>query len=307
MIATVTTGEGSAAAFVERAADQFHDAFGFRPFYGTLNLHTGNGPELDDRLPWDAGDHCDGVAYEQCYVSGVRAAVIRPDVPDYPPDKLELIAPIRLRDFFGIEDGDRLSLGDDPWMPNGLTIRPKNLDAFDAVVFDFDGTIAKLAVDWRAVQTDIAELLDEHLHDPLTEYNRTELLRIARKAGVYGDVESLLTAAENDAVPDSSVHHERLEITSLECPIGICTANGSAPVRALLERHGLDETFEKIVTRDTLPERKPDPRPLLHCIKGLGTAPGNTLFVGDERTDAIAAQRAGTNFLHPKQTETDDE
>lgn len=308
MIVTVTTGEGSAAAFVESAADLFTEAFGFRPFHGTLNLDAGDDePDLAERLPWDANEHCDGVDYEQCYVSGVRAALIRPDVPNYPPDKVELLAPVQLRDFFGIEDDDRLSVGGDPWAPDGLRTRLENLDAFDAVVFDFDGTLADLAVDWGAVQADIAELLDDHLDRSLTEYDRPEIFRIARDAGVYDDVESLLTTAENNAVPDSVLRPEGQAITSLECPVGICTANGSEPVRAILERHGLDETVETTVARDTLPESKPDPKPLLRCIEDLSVAPGNTLFVGDKRTDAIAAHEAGASFLHPKQIRTGDE
>ena len=38
------------------------------------------------------------------------AAVLFPEVIDYPKDKIEIVAPMRLKDAFGVEDGDRLTL-----------------------------------------------------------------------------------------------------------------------------------------------------------------------------------------------------
>lgn len=306
MSPTVSTGEGNAAAFVGSAEDAFRDALGFRPFHGTLNLQGTNGvPELEGWLPWNAGDHCDGVAYDPCYVSGVRAAVIRPAVPGYPDGKSEVLAPVRLRDLFDVADGVSVALADRPWTPAGRTTAPGALDAFDAVVFDFDGTLAEFAVDWATVHEDLAELLDPHLARPLAEYERQDVFDVARRAGVYDDVESILTAAEAGAVADSPARSELAHVDALDCPLGICTANAAAPVRAILDRHGAGGAFETIVARDTMPAGKPDPRPLLRCLDELGVDPGNALFVGNERTDAEAAHRAGTSFLHPTQLRTD--
>jgi CTP-dependent riboflavin kinase len=40
----------------------------------------------------------------------VRAAIVYPEVPDYPEDQLELIAAVSLRDEFDLADGERLEL-----------------------------------------------------------------------------------------------------------------------------------------------------------------------------------------------------
>jgi Transcriptional regulator of a riboflavin/FAD biosynthetic operon len=40
----------------------------------------------------------------------VNGAVLLPDVKDYPKDKIEIIAPMRLKEAFGVEDGDQLTL-----------------------------------------------------------------------------------------------------------------------------------------------------------------------------------------------------
>lgn len=44
---------------------------------------------------------------------------------------------------------------------------------------------------------------------------------------------------------------------------------------------------------DTLPQRKPDPAPLLHACKLAGMLPQNTVYVGDASRDIQAGQNAG--------------
>jgi CTP-dependent riboflavin kinase len=40
----------------------------------------------------------------------VKGAVLVPDVSDYPKDKIEIVAPVRLKDAYGVQDGDALTL-----------------------------------------------------------------------------------------------------------------------------------------------------------------------------------------------------
>ena len=40
----------------------------------------------------------------------IEAAIVLPDVPDYPPAQIELIASVGVRDALGVEDGDPISL-----------------------------------------------------------------------------------------------------------------------------------------------------------------------------------------------------
>ena len=41
-------------------------------------------------------------------IGGLLAAVVIPHVPDYPADKLELVAAVRVRDALGVAPGDRV-------------------------------------------------------------------------------------------------------------------------------------------------------------------------------------------------------
>lgn len=298
----VISGEGAAAGFIAAAEDQFTETLGFRPFHGTLNLDaSGTVVEFTDRMPWTRSEHCDGIRYRRCYVSGVRAAVIRPIVPDYPDEKYEVVAPVKLRSLFAIGDGDPVTVDDHAWNPDGLATNPGGLDEFDAVVFDFDGTLAELAVEWTTVQEAITETLDPYLEKSLRKYEQGEILRIARENDVYDDVETILRTHEVDAVDSSTARTELELLRTLDRPIGICTMNALDAVTGILERFGVADDVDVIAARETMEATKPDPRPLQYCLERLDASPGNAVFVGDQSTDALAAENAGTSFLHPDQ------
>jgi phosphoglycolate phosphatase len=77
-------------------------------------------------------------------------------------------------------------------------------------------------------------------------------------------------------------------------PLGICTNKPSGPLRFVLE--GLPEAslFDVVIAGDTLPQRKPDPAPLVLAFQKLGATRG--LYVGDSETDAETARRANMPF-----------
>lgn len=78
------------------------------------------------------------------------------------------------------------------------------------------------------------------------------------------------------------------------CRLGICTNKPEGATRAVLKELGLDKFFNAIVAGDTLPERKPDPAPLLHAAQLLG-AP-RVAYVGDSEVDAKTAEAAFLPF-----------
>ena len=61
-------------------------------------------------------------------------------------------------------------------------------------------------------------------------------------------------------------------------------------------RFGGDE-FAIIISGDTLPQKKPDPAPLLHAAKFFGIAPAASLMIGDSVSDVKAARAAGFQIV----------
>ncbi len=168
-------------------------------------------------------------------------------------------------------------------------------DELAAVVYDLDGTLVRLDVDWEAVDAGLVALLEREGvdTDPLTMW---EHLDAAEEAGVGDEADELVAEAEREGAENS----RRLELadalTDREIPVGVCSLNHESAVRIALDRHDLTRHVESVVGRGTVPERKPHPRPLLAAIEELGVEPENVLFVGDSASDEKTAERAGTKF-----------
>ncbi len=73
--------------------------------------------------------------------------------------------------------------------------------------------------------------------------------------------------------------------------LGLCTNKPAGPARAALRHFGLDRHMVVLIGGDSLPQRKPDPAPLLAALAAMG--PGPALFVGDSEVDAETARSAG--------------
>lgn len=77
-----------------------------------------------------------------------------------------------------------------------------------------------------------------------------------------------------------------------------CVTNKAAQFTLpLLRDKGILEYFAVVISGDTLPQKKPDPAPLLHAAAELGVNPGDSLMVGDSRSDVKAARAAGFRIV----------
>ncbi len=61
----------------------------------------------------------------------------------------------------------------------------------------------------------------------------------------------------------------------------------------LLRDLGVYDYFKIVISGDTLPQKKPDPAPLLHAAQYFGVAPADALMIGDSVSDVKAARAAG--------------
>jgi len=73
-----------------------------------------------------------------------------------------------------------------------------------------------------------------------------------------------------------------------------CVTNKAAQFTVpLLKAMGIYDDFGIVVSGDTLPMKKPDPLPLLHAAEHFGVPPGDSLMLGDSKSDVTAARAAG--------------
>lgn len=76
-------------------------------------------------------------------------------------------------------------------------------------------------------------------------------------------------------------------------PLACVTNKAGSFTLPLLEHLGVAGYFAQVVAGDTLPQKKPDPAPLLHACRYLGVEPREMLVIGDSVNDAQAARAAG--------------
>ena len=79
--------------------------------------------------------------------------------------------------------------------------------------------------------------------------------------------------------------------------LGCVTNKAEQFTLPLLRDKGILDHFALVVSGDTLERKKPDPAPLLHAAAKLGITPGESLMVGDSRSDVKAARAAGFRIV----------
>lgn len=168
-------------------------------------------------------------------------------------------------------------------------------DEFDAVVYDLDGTLVRLDVDWSAVQAGLGDLLREAGVDP-EPFETWELLSAAEDAGVGERAHELIAEHERDGAVVSRRLPTADELDAIDVPVGVCSLNCEDACHIALETHGLTEHVDVVAGRETTPARKPDPRSLGWVLGELGVDADGALFVGDSESDEVTAERVGTQF-----------
>ena len=115
-------GQGKYFTRLDWARRQFIGKLGIDPFPGTINLIVDDAesrsvwvrltgmPGVRIENPNGGPNDCDARCFHVAIEGQVDAAIVLPEVTGYPPNQIEIIAPICVRDALGIDDGDWLSL-----------------------------------------------------------------------------------------------------------------------------------------------------------------------------------------------------
>ena len=165
---------------------------------------------------------------------------------------------------------------------------------YDALVYDLDGTLVELDVDWDEVTARAGAVLSARGVDT-SGMNLWDVLTTAEEKGLRPKVEKVIAEHEREGAR-SSVRLPMADELPVDVPAAVCSLNAEAACRIALELHGLDGHITALVGRDTVDGEKPDPEPLLAAIRALDVQPSRTLFVGDTQRDRRTAQLAGVPY-----------
>ena len=165
---------------------------------------------------------------------------------------------------------------------------------YEALIYDLDGTLVHLDVDWEAARRDVVTAVREHGHE-VTDETLWELFDGAADDGVESLVHETLEAHERRGARRSTRLPDADDFPH-PVPVGVCSLNAESACRIALERHDLDAHVDVVVGRDTVEGQKPDPGPLLHVVQQFDVSPADALFIGDSHSDEQAANRADVDF-----------
>ena len=104
---------------------------------------------------------------------------------------------------------------------------------------------------------------------------------------------ALLRRGQRPPHRDLSGRERRARGVARACglPLACVTNKSGRFTLPLLEHLGIARYFEQVIAGDTLPQKKPDPAPLLHACRGFGIAPREMLMIGDSVNDVAGRAR----------------
>ena len=286
---------------------QFLALAGIDPYPGTLNLVLDDAAQRQRWRDWCATPglrmvaepaFCSARCYPVLFERRIPAAVVLPEIAGYPPDKLEIVAALPLRQHLSLPEGARVAVE----LCRSIPVK--------AVLFDIDGTL----VDSVTAYVEMARLAARPHGFDVTEAQ----VRHALATGAHfwkqvvpadrDDAKALMRAMSEHAIrvwPQVLREHARLfdgladTIETLHRQgIRLGIVSGAPPeVLELLRAAGLLDRFGAIVLGGDVSRRKPDPEGILKCLDLLGVAAADAVYVGDAAVDIQASRAAGVGAI----------
>jgi HAD superfamily hydrolase (TIGR01549 family) len=173
------------------------------------------------------------------------------------------------------------------------------------LVFDFDGTIGDLIIDWSRSRESIIELTKKLTgeNDLIIEGNPYVFeSKIIKKIGKKA-AEAYIDLSRSFEKKNYSGHQPNMRIVNFiidnrdKYKFFLFTSNHSETINPVLEDLGIIDVFYKIITRDSVVHPKPDPDGFSQIIDS-NVDKKEYLMIGDTSNDELAAKNAGIDFIH---------
>ena len=180
------------------------------------------------------------------------------------------------------------------------------MKAYKAIIYDIDGTLLN-TVDqnmYPLIQIIKEELNEDWTYEQVVPFTANpglktlELLGIRDIDTVYARWVRYVNAYGSGAQPYDGIP-ELLDFAREKgLKQGIVSSKQTKQYGIDMGSHGYDKRVDAAVLFEDTDKHKPDPAPLLECLRRLGVEARDALYMGDARSDMVAARAAGMDFAY---------
>lgn len=166
---------------------------------------------------------------------------------------------------------------------------------YAAYIFDLDGTLFTIPVDWVSVREEVSKIAGTEIEDgPIfLKVEQLVSVRPSTRQTLFDMLDQHELKAVAGASPmDGAVN--LLSSISKAAKLGLVTMQGTLACDKVLGKYHLGELFDVLVTREESLDRAAQ---LRIAMRSLDSAPGETLFTGDRLNDVICGRRAGVGTV----------
>jgi phosphoglycolate phosphatase len=172
------------------------------------------------------------------------------------------------------------------------------------IIFDFDGTLAHLNIDFEAMRQDVKKLAVELGHAQPWPDQGYLLEQVELVSGRLGDgfvhqahrlikERELAAARAGGLFPFTKSLIERAWRDGIK--VGVVTRNCRDAVRLVFP--DIQEACAAFISREDTERPKPDPGQIFSALDRMGLSPDQAVMVGDHPTDMAAGKAAGCRCI----------
>jgi phosphoglycolate phosphatase len=184
------------------------------------------------------------------------------------------------------------------------------LQSSTAVLFDLDGTLYDLNVDWGAIKVFMQQHLRETYGDDFKSIRFFQFFQYVEAKYGSKAVDFYLNHIEAEELKNMKKHTYQKrwlageglqwikQKISNQSIIGIISSNFHGTIEEILQNNSELGLYNLLIGRDDVKHPKPDPEGINKVVDKYSLDKSKVLYVGDNWVDEDAAKQAGVYFLY---------
>jgi HAD superfamily hydrolase (TIGR01549 family) len=183
-----------------------------------------------------------------------------------------------------------------------MEIPKDTLGGIELLIFDLDGTIIDLKVDWDGLKQELQDFCLKNYNyqttfTPLDE----ELISLKHRLGPesYHRLIQIVTRYELAGLRNGNIKKDIAAFIKgqTDKKMAIYSANTRKTIRKVLNKNKIDNLFGCIIAKEDVLKPKPASEGLSKILKFYGLPPEKALFIGNDTKDKIAGENAGIRTI----------